>query len=421
EGIMERTQKQIELGKNYDGVVLPPMQGRPLVAEPYLPWASIQKRDGPKYFGATSDKFVLHHTGDLGDFKFRLDREIAMFHEYLRPNKVEALARKQFVEQVIADVQKTLPTAAIEVFGSERTGLASATSDIDLRLWRPNNVEDGSGQCTPLPPPPAQRKQLVKDLRQLHYRSFSRNPEYIAAEVLHSRYPLLSLQHRDSGIDVQIVLANDTTSSRNIVKQYLEQYPYLDKLYSVVKTMFDVRGISDVYRGGLGSYSIFMMIVASLQRKPEIKTAGHGLRHFLHFWTNYDTTTHGLSIQPMSEFNKLENPVMTEKAKAQLKNGEIKPLPKFMLSLQDPADPTNDLGRKAVCYKHIKATIIRLRYLLEYDLKVNTRYCLLGSLVGASYALNLSRRRKLQAHGERLLTEMEASMSVTAQQIREAD
>jgi non-canonical poly(A) RNA polymerase PAPD5/7 len=93
------------------------------------------------------------------------------------------------------------------------------------------------------------------------------------------------------------------------------EFPYLPQLYSVLKAQLDVRGLSDVFRGGIGSYSLFMMIVASLKHKSHPPNNASGaLMHFLRFWSQFRTEEHSVSIEPVEFFAKSEQLVMHEKA-----------------------------------------------------------------------------------------------------------
>ena len=127
------------------------------------------------------------------------------------------------------------------------------------------------------------------------------------------------MHDRQSGLDVQIVLANDTSASRAIMKGYMEEYPQLRQIYYVVKTTFDVRGLSDVFRGGFGSYSLFMMVVASLRHKPHARNdAAGGLLNFLKFWAEFDTREQGVSIEPVCFYNKISEAVLPDTIRQKL-------------------------------------------------------------------------------------------------------
>jgi non-canonical poly(A) RNA polymerase PAPD5/7 len=224
-----------------------------------------------------------------------------------------------------------------------------------------------------------------------------------------------------------------------MIERYTTQYPYLRSLYSVVKTMLDVRGLTDVFRGGFGSYTLFMMIVASIRHKtPPRNDAAGGLLNFMRFYRGFDTSEKGLSIEPVCTFDKKTEPVLTDTAKHQLEarttthptfsllltlfqRGEIRPLPPYMLSLRDPADETNDLGRKAIAIKHVQATLKALCHTLDRSHVFNTRASLLGPLVGTSYMLNKESRFKLQSYGKLVSEQVHKSLALKAKMIREQD
>jgi non-canonical poly(A) RNA polymerase PAPD5/7 len=263
--------------------------------------------------------FVGGHLQAL-TWMIRLAIEIEKFYQFSRADHFETLVRKHLIEQVRDHVRETLPDHVLEVFGSERTGLALATSDIDFRLLRKEHL--GEAALSKLPPSPEQRTEAMRDLHHLHWHGLRTHKAYLLSWLRYARYPLISLQDRRSGLDVQIVLSNDTSLSRGFIKQYLEEYPYLRQLYFVVKTMFDVRGLSDVFRGGFGSYSLFMMIVASIKHSPHPRNdAAGGLINFLKFYRNFNTTKHGLSIEPELTFDKAEEAVVTDTVKTKLEVG----------------------------------------------------------------------------------------------------
>jgi non-canonical poly(A) RNA polymerase PAPD5/7 len=296
--ILASAKAAFEGGKDYDGVVVPPMESPIPCPEKRLPWClAINERTM-----AGVDRLAV---------------EIERFYDFAKPDHLEALARRHLIEQVRDHVREILPNHILEVFGSERTGLAMATSDIDLRLLLKEQLENPADPK--LPPKPEQRTEAMKYMHKLHFNGLSKNKAYKLALLRYARYPLIALQDNQSGLDVQIVLSNDTSVSREIMTGYMEQYPYLRQLYCVVKTMFDVRGLSDVFRGGFGSYSLFMMVVASIKHSPNPrKDAAGGLINFLRLYQKLNTEKWGISIEPVWLFDKTENFVITEKTRAKM-------------------------------------------------------------------------------------------------------
>jgi non-canonical poly(A) RNA polymerase PAPD5/7 len=287
-----------DAGKDYAGVVVQPMKSATPGREISLPWClQANERTMPGI-----DRLAI---------------EIERFYDYAKPTHTETFARRHLIERVRDLVQRVLPEHVLEVFGSERTGLAGATSDIDFRLVTRQKFDDLA--TAKLPPTSMRRSRALRDLHQLHWRGFLNNVDYDLVELRYARYPLISLQDRQSGLDVQVVLSNDTSLSRQLMKGYMEEYPHLRQLYFLVKTIFDVRGLSDVFKGGFGSYSLFMMIVASLRHMPHPRNdAAGGLINFLKFYRNLDTTKLGVSIEPVSLFDKKAKHVLTDKAKAKI-------------------------------------------------------------------------------------------------------
>jgi non-canonical poly(A) RNA polymerase PAPD5/7 len=248
----------------------------------------------------------------------RLNIEIERFYNYTKPGRFESVARKHVIEQVREHVRRSLAGYVVEVFGSERTGIALATSDIDFRLMRQSRMADLA--TAKLPPTAEQRTDGLRALHKLLYSTIKKKRDiYLLPALRHARYPLISAQDRDSALDIQIVLSNDTSDSRVIMERYMEEYPYLRQLHYVVKTMFDVRGLSDVFRGGFGSYSLFMMVVASLKHAPHPRgDAAGGLKNFLRFWRDFDTRKQGVSIEPAFLFDKTKTHIRTDTVRAKL-------------------------------------------------------------------------------------------------------
>lgn len=73
-----------------------------------------------------------------------------------------------------------------------------------------------------------------------------------------------------------------------------------------------------------------------------------------------------------------------------------------MLNLRDPADKTNDLGRKIVAWKHVQKTFGSLAKYLRENVKKNTRPGLLARFVGPIYALQKTHRKRLSEYGSSL-------------------
>lgn len=204
-----------------------------------------------------------------------------------------------------------------EVFGSERNGLAFPVSDIDIRFV-PIPREHDPFQERP-PPTQEDRDECLRHLRRLFKKFHQEQKEFLNITLRHARYPLIAMYHRPSGLDIQIVLANDSAHQRNIIQLYMDDIPFLRKVYFLIRTMLDIRGLTDVFRGGFGSYSLFMMVVASIKLAPEPpRDAASALRHVLKFYADFDTYKKAISIDPPYIFDKAAEPIVSPDIRAKI-------------------------------------------------------------------------------------------------------
>ena len=120
--------------------------------------------------------------------------EMKHFVEYMEPTKAEKAAR----EAVIADTRAVIaeamgPEVQSEIFGSEKTGLATALSDIDIRLSYIEVKGDGDPRNLS-----SRMKPLFHTLKEL-------NDDFFCVVYRNSRFPIINAQHKRTGIDIQIV------------------------------------------------------------------------------------------------------------------------------------------------------------------------------------------------------------------------
>jgi non-canonical poly(A) RNA polymerase PAPD5/7 len=173
------------------------------------------------------------------------------------------------LKDVTDHIRKTLKGYNVENFGSYENGLATRTSDIDVRIIKTADpVETAPSWMpvdpAPLPPTWKTRKDNLKSLKTLQ-EYFRDQPGYVFCNLRYARYPLLHMQHSPSGIDIQIVGANDTSAQRDWIAQQLKSHSSAYDLFIALKATLELRGLTDVFRGGLGSYSLFVMVIGTLR------------------------------------------------------------------------------------------------------------------------------------------------------------
>lgn len=234
----------------------------------------------------------------------------------------EIAARNEVIEEAMQVIHETLPDISTDVYGSHVTGLALPMSDVDIRVHRDDFKEGESdlsfsdedpalvhNEGDPTLAPNSGDSTLTSNEAlpiEALVESFKERSDFTNIRFYSSaRAPLLAVTHARTGMDVQIVAGPSTKHSQEVVRTYLAQYPNLKALYSVVKTMFDMRDLTDVYNGGFGSYSIFMMIIASLAKSgQQNKSIGQQLLDVLDFIGNFDTINSGISVEPPMNFPK---------------------------------------------------------------------------------------------------------------------
>jgi non-canonical poly(A) RNA polymerase PAPD5/7 len=78
--------------------------------------------------------------------------------------------------------------------------------------------------------------------------------------------PIIKITESESDIriDISFNVINGLRSA-NLIKQYLTEYPSLRYLTMVLKQFLLQRDLNEVWTGGIGSYSLILMIVSFLQ------------------------------------------------------------------------------------------------------------------------------------------------------------
>lgn len=219
-----------------------------------------------------------------------LDHEINRFAKHMKANFAEARARfsvKEKTERIINAVVGSENTHIKHfVFGSSSTGLTMPYSDLDIGLREKDGGDD-----------------MMDQKMHTIYRTMHNGKDFHCVVHRPGLHPIITAQHRATGIDVQIVAKSRISAQDHCVRDYLTKIPNLRALYAVVRTMFGIRGFVDPYVGGVSAYGTFMMLVAALTRRGT-PTHVHDspatqLLHFLSFWSTFDTTKYGMSLLPI--------------------------------------------------------------------------------------------------------------------------
>lgn len=266
----------------------------------------------------------------------RLHEEILDFVSYVSPSEAEHNARRTVINTISAIILSKYPTAKIEIFGSYDTKLYLPTADLDLVIF--NDFKHR------------------KVTNTLHRIADLLEREGIVVEgtmkrISKARIPILKFTDSTYHFDVDISFnINSGIESAAIMKALMDIIPSIKPLTLLIKQFLAIRNLNEVFHGGLGSYSITLLIVSFLQMHPLVQSKaikpednyGVLLIEFFELYGrlfNYDTV--GISLRDMGFY--------FDKVQRGWAFGE-----KMMLSLEDPQDPANDVAKSSFAMNSVK-------------------------------------------------------------------
>lgn len=329
-----------------------------------------------------------------------LTAEILAFEKYMEATATEKVA----VGKALTDLRKTITSMdadiQLSVIGSRGTGLAMPLSDIDINIQHSNLID--SRRKHHIPQAREERKaqvQAVDLLRLVRHRLKKRggpNRIFYHSKFIDAKIPIVEARHTATKIEIQIQSRTDGLSSMEYVKTYMNEFPTLRPLFFVLRQVLKMRGLGESRTHGIGSYSLIVMIVATLKFSGEryLRTdAANQLLYFLDFYSTIDFNTSGIAVDPPELFTKTHknglaqtsdsggqsypaepttseanDKAIADNLSGRRKIGVIDPIRPFLMCLQDPANEDNDLGHNALTIKHVQATFANLRQRLKISM-----------------------------------------------------
>ena len=167
--------------------------------------------------------------------------------------------------------------------------------------------------------------------------------------IRHSRVPLVKFRHIKTGIDVDISFNQDSSllTSAYVIRQ-LDRYPYLRPMVRIVKYMLSQRGLNSTYTGGIGSFLVTLLCLSSEQwcirdGMSEGNLGNHMLQFFYFFGVlfNYESLT--ICLRKDGSFLFKEEKDWDD------------PLSPSNLSVENPIDPTFDVGKSSFQIKRFQS------------------------------------------------------------------
>ncbi|KAL9014000.1 MAG: hypothetical protein Q9173_001342 [Seirophora scorigena] len=365
--------------------------------------------------------WLKHLSGPGGDGLQRLGHEIAAFEQYMTPSAAELNAHKKVVSQIQQVISSTLDQSFCEVIGSHRTGLAMPWSGIDVAVTLPAIQKEAATH---------QKSLHSREYRKVYRTSlfklkeaFSQDPNFnVDPKLIMGHIPLTQATHRATGVDVQIQMQAGSRHQHQYPLAYLAEYPTLRPLYFIIRSCLELRRLNIRLEGGLGSYAILMLIVNALKHAPgryDSYDVASQLLHVLDFYAKSDLYHDGFSVDPPRTFRKVKPSLTAEERMLRAADPVLRgidsmassnPQRPYLLCLQNPADPQDDLGRKAYAIKHIQATFGMARETIKGAMEAwdrrsdltsdkGAKLGLLDALVGGNYKQFNSDRHKVEMYG----------------------
>uniref|UniRef100_A0A914V6T7 polynucleotide adenylyltransferase n=1 Tax=Plectus sambesii TaxID=2011161 RepID=A0A914V6T7_9BILA len=275
-----------------------------------------------------------------------LHEEIIDFYNWIKPSPVEGRLRQQVFYRLSSVIHDLWPGARVDFFGSFRTGLFLPTSDIDVVVY-------GSWETLP-------HWTLAKALVREGFAD-----EACIKVLDKAAVPIVKLVDKDTDIRLDISFnVSYGIQAANLIIEFIQLYPALKYLVFTLKQFLLQRDLNEVFTGGVGSYSLILMVISFLQLHPT-----RDLRH---------VQIHNLNLGVLlieflelygREFNYLKTALRIKHGGAYVSKDEIQQQMEgghrpSMLCIEDPLQPGNDIGRGSHGAIHVKRAFEHALYFL---------------------------------------------------------
>ena len=273
----------------------------------------------------------------------RLHQEIVEFCRFVQPTAEEQAAREAALERVRAVVRELHPSSSVQVFGSFASGLYLPTSDMDLVV-----MESGAEDV---------RSALRKLADTLSRRGVARDLEVRA----NARVPIVKFTDTRTGLDFDISFdVGNGPGAAALIRAAIRKLPPLLPLTLVLKLFLQQREMNEVYSGGIGSYALITMVLSFLLLHPSRRAhlgrrggggrGGAGVGEAAVLEGNLGVLLVDFLKLYGRELNMQEVGVSCAgggQFYSKRRMGFFQPERPFLLSVQDPRDPDNDVARNS--------------------------------------------------------------------------
>ncbi|PBK78829.1 hypothetical protein ARMSODRAFT_902418 [Armillaria solidipes] len=272
-----------------------------------------------------------------------LHREVEAFTKWISPTPVEDEIRGLVVAHIKQAVAASFADAKVLPFGSYATKLYLPTGDIDLVI-----ISDSMAYSN--------KVTVLHSLAATLKRAGITDRVSIIAKA---RVPIVKFVTRLGmfHVDISINQGNGLVGV-DIINGFLRDMHGRDcmalrSLVLITKMFLAQRGMNEVYTGGLGSYAIVCLVVSFLQMHPKIRRgeidvdANMGvlvMEFFELYGCYFNFNDVGISVRDGGTYyNKRQR-------------GWYNDSKGLLLSIEDPADPSNDISVGSFAFNKVKTT-----------------------------------------------------------------
>ncbi|KAI9778867.1 MAG: hypothetical protein M1839_007830 [Geoglossum umbratile] len=336
----------------------------------------------------------IDHSG-TEDFGLRLHKEICDFYEYIRPQDFEQTVRADLVDELRNHVRERWSDSDILSFGSFATGLYLPDSDMDLVM-----VSDSYMQGHPAVYDRRSHLRLFHDFIDRRGISAPGTAEIVAM----AKVPLVKYVDRRTGLKIDVSFENDSgVRAVQTCLSWKTTFPAMPIIVPLIKHFLAMRGLNEVFTGGLGGYSVTCLVVSLLQNMPQVADGkfiaeqhlGEVLMEFFDLYgnlLNFSTTAIRVDRPGYIEKKTLPNaPYMSQEKQNRL-------------CIIDPHNPDNDLtgGSRNIhtiraCFSEAYGTLQRrMATLRKLNIESRKGQTLLGELFAGAYQSFDDQRQRLR-------------------------
>ena len=372
------------------------------------PWR--QKHGAPNMPWLDHPTLPIRQDVAIGSPSIRLHKEICAFSDYTKPTPKEAELRAALMRDLYATLRNKFPECQLRAFGSYAAELYLPDSDMDLVLVTSRLLHRGISSLVPT--------RCVHKLRGCLSRLAA--TESVIA-IPKARVPLVKYKDARTGIKVDVSFEQlNGVNAVNTLKEWLSELPALEPLIRVIKQFLAMRGMNEVFNGGLGGFSTICLVVCFLQNLP-ITLLGGGptlsshhlgdlLLWFFEFYGKsfdpnhtaivwYTPSTGGPKARFLPVSDASLSGILPREFFTTIQSGRS-------MVLVDPNNPSNNLtiGSKRIAdiFEDFSEAVDLIKAKMQHVLATGEKCSILEPVLGGDYSSWIDARRRYAAIGTRV-------------------